>query len=93
MNKNSVINLMKQIYPGQNITDESVDKFLEIFKELSDKEEAVLNLRYGLDDGVEISVDEVADTYEVTRERVEEVIASAFKKLRHPARSRNLFGN
>ena len=93
MNKNNVINLMKQVYSGQNITEESVNKFMEIFKELSDKEEVVLNLRYGLDDGDEVSIDEVADTYEVTRERVEEVIVSAFKKLRHPARARNLFGN
>ena len=91
MNKNCVVDLMKQIYPGQEISDKAVDKFLELIKELSDKEEAVLNLRYGLTDGVKVSIDEVADTYEVSRERIEEVLSVAFKKLRHPTRSNNLF--
>ncbi len=93
MNKNSVANLMMHIYQGQIITDESIDRFCEIFKELSDKEVAVMSLKYGLDDGVEISIDEVADTYEVTKEKIEEIIAGAFKKLRHPTRSKNLFKN
>ena len=93
MNKDCVIDLMKKIYPGQAISDETVDEFLKIFKELSDREQAVLNLKYGLVDGVQASFDEVAETYGVTREKIEKMTSAAFKKLRHPTRSKKLFNS
>lgn len=86
MNREAVINLMKEVFPEKEITGEALDKFTKSLKELSPKEEAVITLRYGLDDGEEACVEEVADTYEVTREKILEVIDGVFKKLRHPAR-------
>ena len=57
---------------------------------LSDREREVLELRYGLSDGKEQTLEEVGQHFELTRERVRQIEAKALRKLRHPTRSRPL---
>ena len=57
---------------------------------LSERERQVLELRFGLHDGREHTLDEVSRYFDVTRERIRQIEAKALRKLRHPARSREL---
>ena len=61
-----------------------------ILKELTDREEKVLRLRYGLDDNHPRTLEEVGKVFNVTRERIRQIEAKAIKKLRHPTRSKRL---
>jgi RNA polymerase primary sigma factor len=57
---------------------------------LSEREREVLELRFGLSDGKEHTLEEVSRYFNVTRERIRQIEAKALRKLRHPARSREL---
>ncbi len=61
-----------------------------ILKDLSDREERVIRLRYGLDDNRPRTLEEVGKEFGVTRERIRQIEAKAIKKLRHPTRSKKL---
>ena len=64
----------------------------EYLKTLSTKEEKVLKLRYGLDDGKAKTLEEVGNQLSVTRERIRQIEEKAFRKLRHPTRANQLRG-
>ena len=57
---------------------------------LTEREEKVLRLRFGLDDGQCRTLEEVGQVFNVTRERIRQIEAKALRKLRHPSRSRKL---
>ena len=57
---------------------------------LSERERQVLELRFGLIDGKDHTLEEVSNYFNVTRERIRQIEAKALRKLRHPTRSRNL---
>ncbi|MDP2873033.1 MAG: RNA polymerase sigma factor RpoD [Bacillota bacterium] len=62
----------------------------EVLRTLSDREERVLRLRFGLDDGRQRTLEEVGYVFGVTRERIRQIEAKALRKLRHPTRSKKL---
>ncbi|MBQ6716774.1 MAG: RNA polymerase sigma factor RpoD, partial [Clostridia bacterium] len=57
---------------------------------LTPREEMVLKLRFGLEDGRQRTLEEVGKEFKVTRERIRQIEAKALRKLRHPSRSRKL---
>ncbi len=62
----------------------------EVLDTLTDREQKVLKLRFGLDDGRARTLEEVGREFNVTRERIRQIEAKALRKLRHPSRSRKL---
>jgi len=61
-----------------------------VLKTLTPREEKVIKMRFGLDDGSERTLEEVGQSFAVTRERIRQIEAKALRKLRHPSRSRKL---
>ncbi|MCD7862567.1 MAG: RNA polymerase sigma factor RpoD [Lachnospiraceae bacterium] len=62
----------------------------EVLQTLTEREQKVLRLRFGLDDGKARTLEEVGKEFNVTRERIRQIEAKALRKLRHPSRSRKL---
>ncbi len=62
----------------------------EVLSTLTEREQKVLRLRFGLDDGRQRTLEEVGREFNVTRERIRQIEAKALRKLRHPSRSRKL---
>ena len=62
----------------------------EVLKTLTPREEEVLRLRFGLDDGRTRTLEEVGEKFDITRERIRQIEAKALRKLRHPSRSKKL---
>ena len=63
---------------------------MEVLDTLTDREQKVLRLRFGLDDGRPRTLEEVGKEFNVTRERIRQIEAKALRKLRHPSRSKKL---
>jgi RNA polymerase primary sigma factor len=61
-----------------------------VLRTLSPREECVIKMRFGLEDGSEHTLEEVGQNFQVTRERIRQIEAKALRKLRHPSRSRRL---
>jgi RNA polymerase primary sigma factor len=61
-----------------------------VLKTLSPREEKVLKMRFGVGDGSEHTLEEVGQSFAVTRERIRQIESKALRKLRHPSRSRKL---
>jgi RNA polymerase primary sigma factor len=82
--------------PGVCLPGETVDSHLlrerieEVLRSLTTREREVIELRFGLRDGQPKTLDEVAKTYGITRERIRQIEARGLIKLRHPARSQRL---
>lgn len=66
------------------------EQLMEVLDTLTDREQKVLRLRFGLDDGRPRTLEEVGKEFEVTRERIRQIEAKALRKLRHPSRSKKL---
>ena len=66
------------------------EQLVEVLGTLTDREQKVLRLRFGLDDGRARTLEEVGKEFKVTRERIRQIEAKALRKLRHPSRSRKL---
>lgn len=93
MVKKSVKDFAKDVFLIEDCLDESLDKVDALLKELSDREERIIRLRYGLDDGKRRTLVDVAQMFSVTRETIRQVEATAIKKLRHPIRFKMLLNN
>ncbi|MCT4598622.1 MAG: RNA polymerase sigma factor RpoD [Vallitalea sp.] len=66
------------------------EQLVDVLDTLTDREQRVLRLRFGLDDGRARTLEEVGKVFNVTRERIRQIEAKALRKLRHPSRSRKL---
>ena len=66
------------------------EQLLEAMDTLTEREQRVVSLRFGLDDGKTRTLEEVGKEFKVTRERIRQIEAKALRKLRHPSRSRKL---
>ncbi len=66
------------------------EQLTEVLETLTEREQKVLRLRFGLDDGKARTLEEVGKEFKVTRERIRQIEAKALRKLRHPSRSRKL---
>ena len=66
------------------------EQLMEVLDTLTDREQKVLRLRFGLDDGRPRTLEEVGREFNVTRERIRQIEAKALRKLRHPSRSKKL---
>ncbi len=69
------------------------EQLMSVLKTLTPREEKVLRLRFGLDDGRTRTLEEVGKEFNVTRERIRQIEAKALRKLRHPSRSKKLKDN
>ncbi len=79
------------IGPEEYTTEEMLkEELASVLLTLTDREEKVLRLRFGLDDGQCRTLEEVGQIFGVTRERIRQIEAKALRKLRHPSRSRKL---
>ena len=77
--------------PSDHAAYELLKEQLEdVLDTLTDREENVLRLRFGLDDGRTRTLEEVGKVFGVTRERIRQIEAKALRKLRHPSRSKRL---
>ena len=66
------------------------DQTSQVLRTLTPREEKVIKMRFGLEDGCEHTLEEVGQSFAVTRERIRQIEAKALRKLRHPSRSRKL---
>ena len=66
------------------------EQLVEVLGTLTEREQKVLKLRFGLEDGRQRTLEEVGKEFKVTRERIRQIEAKALRKLRHPSRSRKL---
>ncbi len=77
--------------PGDSVTFIMLkEQLLGVLDTLTPREEKVLRLRYGIDDGKPRTLEEVGKEFNVTRERIRQIEAKALRKLRHPSRSKKL---
>ena len=68
------------------------ERLREVLYSLNQREREVIDMRYGLTDGVALTLEEVGRAFKVTRERIRQIEAKALRKLRHPSRSNKLRG-
>ena len=66
------------------------EQLADVLKTLTPREEKVLRLRFGLEDGRPRTLEEVGKEFNVTRERIRQIEAKALRKLRHPSRAKRL---
>ncbi|MDD2391612.1 MAG: RNA polymerase sigma factor RpoD [Bacilli bacterium] len=81
----------RNLSPEEYATNELLkDEISEVLLTLTEREEKVIRLRFGLEDGKSRTLEEVGQLFGVTRERIRQIEAKALRKLRHPSRSRKL---
>ncbi len=82
----------KEVETPNEYTTKSLlkDELYEVMSDLTEREQKVLKLRYGLEDNHPRTLEEVGKEFNVTRERIRQIEAKAIKKLRHPNRAKKL---
>ncbi len=79
------------VSPAEAVTNINLKEMTEnVLKTLTPREEKVVKMRFGLDNGSDHTLEEVGQNFAVTRERIRQIEAKALRKLRHPSRSRKL---
>ena len=88
----AILTLFKEVFQIESPTDEMVKRLCSVLSELSPREERIIRLRYGIDDNIPRTLEEVANEFGVTREDIRQVEVKAIKKLRHPNRIKKIVG-
>jgi RNA polymerase primary sigma factor len=79
------------VSPSESVINLNLrEQTAEVLKTLSPREEKIVKMRFGLQDGSEHTLEEVGQHFAVTRERIRQIEAKALRKLRHPSRSHRL---
>ena len=79
------------VSPAENVINLNLKEQTDaLLKTLTTREERVIKMRFGIGDGSEHTLEEVGQSFQVTRERIRQIEAKALRKLRHPSRSRKL---
>ena len=79
------------VSPAEQVINTNLKEMTEaVLKTLTPREEKVIKMRFGVGDGSEHTLEEVGQSFEVTRERIRQIETKALRKLRHPSRSRKL---
>ena len=68
------------------------ERTAQVLRTLTPRDEKIMKMRFGLEDGLEHTLEEVGRSFAVTRERIRQIEARALRKLRQPSRSRKLKG-
>ena len=80
-----------QVSPAEAVINANLkERTANVLRTLSAREEKILRMRFGMEDGSERTLEEVGRSFDVTRERIRQIEAKALRKLRHPSRSREL---
>ncbi len=80
-----------QVSPAAAVIDANLkERTAHVLRTLSVREEKIIRMRFGIEDGSERTLEEVGRSFDVTRERIRQIEAKALRKLRHPSRSREL---
>ena len=80
-----------QVSPADAVINMNLrSRTAQVLKSLTPREEQIIKMRFGLNDGSERTLEEVGQSFAVTRERIRQIEAKALRKLRHPSRSRQL---
>ena len=83
--------MMTRVLPAEAASQTLLkEQLADVLKTLTPREEKVLRLRFGLEDGRPRTLEEVGKEFNVTRERIRQIEAKALRKLRHPSRSKKL---
>ena len=82
--------LIKGIYHVSEVSEEQEVAFLELLKDLTDREEKVVRLRYGLDDDIKRTYKEIGEMFDLSTSRIHQITHKAVLKLHHPARRRKV---
>ena len=79
------------VSPAAVVIDINLKEMTEqVLNTLTPREERIIKMRFGLEDGTEYTLEEVGQNFGVTRERIRQIEAKALRKLRHPSRNRRL---
>ena len=80
-----------RVSPAEAVINVSLkERTAHVLRTLSPREEKILRMRFGIEDGLEHTLEEVGRSFAVTRERIRQIEAKALRKLRHPSRSLKL---
>ena len=91
-NNNCSIYFVKLVYRIEEPSEEMIKKIGLVLSDLSDKEERILRLRFGLDDNIKRTYKEIGNEFGLTGSRIHQIVKKAIKKLLHPVRKRKLLG-
>jgi RNA polymerase primary sigma factor len=82
---------LRQLDPEVKLSELQLRQaIIGVLRTLTPREEKVIKMRFGFDDGSEHTLEEVGQSFAVTRDRIRQIEAKAIRKLRHPSRSRRL---
>ena len=92
MVRENAIKFIKDNFGIEEASDEQINNLPKVLLDLTDREERIVRMFYGLDDGRERTLEEIAKEFGVDRELIRETLGRGIKKLRHPTRKRAILG-